>query len=83
MRKNSAVAVPGTSRGNCGGETNSGTRVVLPVQALEDSKNLLFEFRLDSDAVILHREEHIFLAAFGSDVDARRLSAPVFYRVPD
>ena len=44
-------------------QADSGSRIILPVQPLEDPEDLLRVFRLDSDAVVLHRKEPIPVAA--------------------
>ncbi len=48
------------------GQPDTGSRIILAVQPLENSENLLSVFRLDPDAVVLHRKDPIVLALFGA-----------------
>src|SRR5205823_7981930 len=64
-------------------QADSGSRIRMPVQPLENSKDLLNIVGVDPDAVVPHGEMPFFVLTPGANVNLRRVRGTVFDRVAD
>src|SRR5207253_11446079 len=64
-------------------QSDAGTGILTPMQALEDAEDLFVILRVDADAVIGKRKQPRLILFFHGNADARLLAAAILNRIAD